>query len=140
MRRRIWVGGEDAAVSGLCGLGVAGLLGKLGGEEGIVGSLGRELEGFEEIAGGLSGVSGAVDLGEGAPGAGFGERADFAGVEFGGEGELGAGVIEFTLAGEKKAERDMRLKGFGVGFDGLAVEGDGVVEAVLGVGYVAGVE
>jgi len=34
----------------------------------------------------------------------------------------------------------MRFEGFGVGLDGLAVEGDSVVESVLGVGYIARVE
>jgi len=134
------IGGENAAVGGLGGFVVAGLLRQFGGEKGVVWGFGRELEGLEEVVGGLGGVVVAIDLSEGAPGAGFGERADFSGVEVGGEGELGAGVVEFVLTGEKEAEGDMGLKGFGVGFNGLAVEGDGVVEAVLGVGHVAGVE
>jgi len=79
-------------------------------------------------------------LGEGAPGTGFGQGADFSGVEVGGEGELGAGVFELILAGEKEAEGDVSLKGFGIGLDGLAVEGYGDVEAVLGVGYVSRVK
>ena len=47
---------------------------------------------------------GAVDLGKGAPGTGFGEGADFSSVEISSEGQFGAGVFKFALAGEKQAE------------------------------------
>jgi hypothetical protein len=134
------IGCEDAAIGGLGGFVVARLLGKVGGEQGIVGGFGGELEGLEEVVGGLGGVIVAVDLCEGAPGTGFGERANFSSVEVGGEGEFGPGVVKFVLAGEKEAEGDVGFEGFRVGLDGLTVEGDSVVEAVLGVGHVAGVE
>ena len=131
---------EDAAVGFFGGFGFASLIGEGGGEERVVRGLRRELEGFEEVVGGFCSVSGAVDLGEGAPGTGFGDWADVAGVEGGGDGEFGAGVVHFSLAGEEKAERDVGLKGFGIGVEGSAIEGNGVVGVVLGVGYVAGVE
>ena len=54
--------------------------------------------------------------------------------------KLGAGFVGLILAGQKQAQRKMRLKGIGIGGDGAAVEGGGIVETILRVGDIAGVE
>ena len=46
---------EDAAVGGLGGFGVAGLLSEAGGQECVVRRFGRELEGFQQVVGGFVG-------------------------------------------------------------------------------------
>jgi len=45
-----------------------------------------------------------------------------------------------VLAGEKQAKRDVSLEGVGIGGDSAAIESDSVVETILRVGNVAGVE
>jgi len=52
----LWIFSKDAAVGFFRGILLAGLLGQLGGNEGVLRSFRRELEGFEEIAGGVGGV------------------------------------------------------------------------------------
>ncbi len=131
---------EDAAIGGCGGVELAGFFGELGGEEGIGGGFRRELEGFEQVVGGCGGIGVAIDAGEGAPGAGLERGIGNAGIERGGSDELGTRFGELVLTSEKQAERDVGLKGFGVGGDGAAIESGGIVETVLRVGHVAGVE
>ena len=83
--------GKDAAIGGFGGGGFTGLVGEVGGEDGIVGGFRGELEGLKQVAGGLGGVGGAVDLSQGAPCAGFQGGAGVTGVEGGGCGEFAAG-------------------------------------------------
>ena len=132
--------GEDAAVGGFSGVVLAGLIGKAGGQERVGGGFGGEREGFEQVVGGFSGVRIAVDLGQGAPGAGFDGGSGVAGVEGGGSGQLLAGFGQIALTRQEQPEGEMGLKRLGIGIDGAAVEAGGRVQAVLGVGYVAGVE
>ena len=93
-------------------------------------------------SGGDAGLAGpvAVDLGQGAPGAGFDGGSGVAGVEGGGSGQLLAGFGQIALTRQEQPEGEMGLKRLGIGIDGAAVEAGGRVQAVLGVGYVAGVE
>ena len=67
-------GGEEFA-QGLFGVrgSVAGAGGEFGGEEGVFGSFGRELEGGEEAVACCLGMAGFVEAGEGAEGSGFEE-------------------------------------------------------------------
>ena len=78
--------------------------------------------------------------GQSTPGASFECRTGLAGIECGGGGKFGAGFSRLVLAGEKQAQREVRLKGFGIGCDGAAVESGGVVQPILRVGNVAGIE
>ncbi len=52
----------------------------------------------------------------------------------------GRASVELVLAGEKQTQREVRLKGFGIGCDGAAIEGGRVVQTILRVGNVAGIE
>ena len=109
------LGQGQVAAEGLLGAGeVAGSFGDLGGEENVVGLLGRQLDGCEQLVGrggevcrrGLLGISIKVETGESAKGASL-ERWGSAG-ESGGERELGAGLGWPVGAGQQQAERDVR--------------------------------
>jgi hypothetical protein len=62
-RSRFWIGRQDSTVGCFSGFGLAGLIGKIGGEQGVVGGFRGELEGLDQVVGGFSGIGGAVDLG-----------------------------------------------------------------------------
>ena len=131
---------QDAAIGGFGGVVLAGFFGQFGGEQGVGRRFRRELEGFKQIVGGCGGIGVAIDARQGAPGAGFECGTGLAGIESGSGDEFGAGLVQLVLAGEKQAQRDVRLKRFGIGGDGAAIESGSVVEAILRIGHVAGVE
>ena len=140
-RRGVRVFVEDAAIGGFGGVVLAGFFGKLGGEQGVGRRFRRELEGFEAGRWRLRrDRSRLIDAGQGAPGAGLECGTGLAGIESGGGDEFGAGLVRLVLAGQKQAERDVRLKRFGIGGDGAAIESGSIVEAVLRVGHIAGVK
>ena len=136
----LWIFVQDAAIGGCGGFVLAGFFGELGGKQGVGGRLGRELESFEQVVGGGSGIGVAIDAGEGTPGAGLECRIGQAGIEGGGGDEFGPGLGKLVLARKEQAKRDVSLERFGIGGDGAAIESGGIVEPVLCVGDVAGVE
>ena len=131
---------EDPAISGRGGFELAAFFGKLGGKERIRGSFRRELQGFEQIVGCGTGIGVAIDAGECAPSTGFERGVGNTGIESGGGEQLRTRFGEFILPREEQAEGDVSLERIGVGGDGAAVENSSVVETILGVGDVAGVE
>jgi len=138
---------EDATPGSFCGSGVAGQFGQLGGKYCVLRGFRGDFEGFDEVLRGGCGVwfaadswESGLDLGERAPCAGLGWGARFAGIEGGGFFELGLGQVGVAGAGEEKAERDLCIEVPGVGFEGAAVEGGGIVGAGLCVCDVGGVE
>jgi len=68
---------------------------------------------------------------------GPGGGAGSAGVELGGGGEVGTGIVQLALAGQEQAERELRLKGLGIGRYSAPVVALRLVELVFGVGGIA---
>ena len=135
----IGVSGEQAAIGGFGAGGVSAGFGEAGGQERVLWGFGRQLEGVEQVAGGLgvvgmAGEAGAVDLSEGAPDLSEGGVAGGAGIELGGGEERGTGVGELAGAGEQEAERGLGGEVFRLEREAAAVERDGVGFAVLLVG------
>ena len=139
-RRGLRIFVEDTAKGGCGGFKLAGLFGKLGGEQRVGCRFRRQLEGFKQVIRGCGGIGVAIDKGECAPGASLEHRIGHAGIESGGNDQFGTGIGELVLAREKQAKREVSLEGVGIGGDGATVESSGVVETILLVGNVAGVE
>ena len=131
---------EYPAIGGFGGVVLAGLFSQLGGKESVFGSFGREFQGLKEIIRGGNGVLGAIDTGQGPPGASFEFRTGLAGIKCGRGGKFRAGFTQLVLAGKEQAQRKVGLKGFGIGCDGAAVECGRIVRPILRVGNVSGIE
>ena len=123
--------GEEAAVGGLGLREGVGVLGEAGGEEDVGRSLGRELQGFEELVAGGVGVGVLVQDGEGAQGAGAKGRVGVG--EVAGGLELAVGGVDAAVAGVDESEGELRLGEGWVGGDRSLVGGCGccVVAGVL---------
>jgi hypothetical protein len=131
---------EETAVGGFGSVRLICVFGDVGCEEGVGICLRGDLESFEQLGGGLSGIVLAVDAGEGAPGLGLGGGAGVAGIELRCIDELRAGVFEVVLACQQESKGEMGFKGVGVGDDGAAIEGGGFIDVVEVIGDVAGIE
>src|SRR5260370_480923 len=72
----------------------------------VVGGVGGDCEGRQELVTGGGGVGGVVDAGEGAEGGGF--EGGVVGGEGGGLEELRVGGGELAASGEEEAEGEVR--------------------------------